>query len=140
MRTELFITFMHCIYSYVTETNRVFRVHTFVPILRLQFVLHVMLFHKINGLYFYINIFRSIRAVSNMADFSSSLMTFFQLCCSGIFRMLLLLLLFINIPSFMYGIYTYIPETNPVPRGHTVAADLSIHSLVLISYVPALVM
>ena len=40
----------------------------------------------------------------------------------------------------MYCIYTYIPETNPVPRGYTVSANLSIHSLVLISFVPALVL
>ena len=38
----------------------------------------------------------------------------------------------------MYGIYTYITETNPVPRGYTVAVNLWIHSLVLISFVPAL--
>ena len=40
----------------------------------------------------------------------------------------------------MYGIYTYNPETNPVPSGHTVAANLSIQSLALICIVPALVL
>ena len=40
----------------------------------------------------------------------------------------------------MYGIYTYIPETNPVRRGYTVAANPSIRSLVLIAFVPALVL
>ena len=37
----------------------------------------------------------------------------------------------------MYGIYTYIPQTNPVPSGYTAAANLSIHRLALISFLPA---
>ena len=43
-----------------------------------------------------------------------------------------LLLLFINILSFMWGFYTYIPETNHVRRGYTVAANLSMLSLIII--------
>ena len=50
------------------------------------------------------------------------------------------IIIIINILSFMYGIYTYIPETNHVPRGYSVAAILSIHSLVPIYFVPALVL
>jgi hypothetical protein len=38
----------------------------------------------------------------------------------------------------MQGIYTYIPETNHVPREYTVAAILSLHFTVPISPVPAL--
>jgi hypothetical protein len=37
----------------------------------------------------------------------------------------------------MQGIYTYIPETNHVPREHTVAAILSLLFMVPISPVPA---
>jgi hypothetical protein len=38
----------------------------------------------------------------------------------------------------MQGIYTYIPETNHVPREYTVAAILSLLFIVPISPVPAL--
>jgi hypothetical protein len=38
----------------------------------------------------------------------------------------------------MQGIYTYIPETNHVPREHRVAAILMLLFMVLISLVPAL--
>jgi hypothetical protein len=38
----------------------------------------------------------------------------------------------------MQGIYTYIPETNHVPREYTVAAILSLLFVVPISLVPAL--
>jgi hypothetical protein len=40
--------------------------------------------------------------------------------------------------SFMQGIYTYIPETNHVPREHCVAAILMQLFTVRISLVPAL--
>ena len=40
--------------------------------------------------------------------------------------------------SFMQGIYTYIPETNHVPREHRVAAIVVLLFMVLISLVPAL--
>jgi hypothetical protein len=38
----------------------------------------------------------------------------------------------------MQGIYTYIPETNHIPREHRVAAVLVLLFMVLISLVPAL--
>jgi hypothetical protein len=40
--------------------------------------------------------------------------------------------------SFMQGIYTYIPETNHVPREHCVATILMLLFMVLISLVPVL--
>jgi hypothetical protein len=40
--------------------------------------------------------------------------------------------------SFMQGIYTYIPETNPVPKQYNVAAILSLLFMVSISLAPAL--
>jgi hypothetical protein len=40
--------------------------------------------------------------------------------------------------SFMQGIYTYIPETNHVPREYSVSAILSLLFMVSISLVPAL--
>ena len=40
--------------------------------------------------------------------------------------------------SFMQGIYTYISETNQVPREYSVAAFLSLLFMVPISLVPAL--
>ena len=44
----------------------------------------------------------------------------------------------IIIISFMQGIYTYIPETNHVPREYSVSALLSLLFMVSISLVPAL--
>jgi hypothetical protein len=44
----------------------------------------------------------------------------------------------IIISSFMQSIYTYIPETNHVPREYIVAAILSLLFMVPISLVPAL--
>jgi hypothetical protein len=38
----------------------------------------------------------------------------------------------------MQGIYTYIPETNQVPREKIVAANLSLLFMVTVSPVPAL--
>ena len=40
--------------------------------------------------------------------------------------------------SFMQGIYTYIPETNYVPREYSVAAILFLLFMVLILLVPVL--
>jgi hypothetical protein len=40
--------------------------------------------------------------------------------------------------SFMQGIYTYIPETNHVPKGYNVAAVLSLLFMAPISLFPAL--
>jgi hypothetical protein len=40
--------------------------------------------------------------------------------------------------SFMKGIYTYIPETNNVPKEYNVAAILSLMFMVPISLVPVL--
>jgi hypothetical protein len=40
----------------------------------------------------------------------------------------------------MQGIYTYIPETNPVPKEHNVAAILSLLFMVPISLVPVLLL
>jgi hypothetical protein len=44
----------------------------------------------------------------------------------------------IIIISFMKGIYTYIPETNNVPKEYNVAAILSLLFMVPISLVPVL--
>ena len=44
----------------------------------------------------------------------------------------------IIIISLMQGIYTYIPETNHVPREYSVSASLSLLFMVPISLVPAL--
>jgi hypothetical protein len=40
--------------------------------------------------------------------------------------------------SFMQGIYTYIPEINPVPKEYNVTAILSLLFMVPISLVPVL--
>ena len=49
-----------------------------------------------------------------------------------------IIIIIIIIISFMLGIYTYIPETNHVPREYSVSAILSLLFMVPISLVPAL--
>jgi hypothetical protein len=44
---------MQSIYTYIPETNRVYRVHSVATILYLLFTVHVMLFPVLNLLYFY---------------------------------------------------------------------------------------
>ena len=50
----------------------------------------------------------------------------------------IVIFIIIIIISFMQGIYTYIPETNHVPREYSVSAILSLLFMVPISLVPAL--
>jgi len=52
--------------------------------------------------------------------------------------MMIIIIVTTIIISFMQGIYTYIPETNYVPREHSVAAILLLLFMVLISLVPVL--
>ena len=54
------------------------------------------------------------------------------------FRRQFLYIIFIIIISFMQGIYTYIPETNYVPREYNVTAILLLLFTVLIPLVPVL--
>ena len=48
------------------------------------------------------------------------------------------IIIIIIIISFIKGIYTYIPETNHVPREYSVSAILSLLFMVSVSLVPAL--
>ena len=50
----------------------------------------------------------------------------------------IIIIIIIVIISFMQGIYTYIPETNYVPREYSVAAILLLLFILLISLVPVL--
>jgi len=50
----------------------------------------------------------------------------------------IIIIFIIIIISFMQGIYTYIPETDYVPREYSVAAILLLLFMVLISLVPVL--
>jgi hypothetical protein len=59
--------------------------------------------------------------------------------CSLFFIIIIIIIIvIIIIISFMQGIYTYIPETNNVPREYTVAAILLLLFMVPISLIPAL--
>jgi len=49
---------------------------------------------------------------------------------------IIIIIITVIIISFMQGTYTYIPETNYVPREHSVAAILLLLFMVLISLVP----
>jgi len=55
-----------------------------------------------------------------------------------LFKLVYIIIIIIVIISFMHGIYTYIPETNYVPREYSVAAILLLLSMVLISLVSVL--
>ena len=51
---------------------------------------------------------------------------------------IIIIIIIIIVISFIQGIYTYIPETNHVPREYSVSAILSLLFMVPISLVPAL--
>ena len=50
-------------------------------------------------------------------------------------QFIIIIIIIIIIISFMQGVYTYIPETNYVPREYSVAAILLLQFMVLISLV-----
>jgi len=52
--------------------------------------------------------------------------------------MFIIIIIIIIIISFMQGIYTYIPETNYVPRDYSVAGILLLLFMVLMSLVSML--
>ena len=54
------------------------------------------------------------------------------------FYIIIIIIIIIIITTFMQGIYTYIPETNCVPREYSVAAILLLLFMVLISLVSVL--
>jgi len=64
---------MQGIYTYIPETNYVPREYSVAAILLLLFLVLLSLHPVLNVLYFYINTFRSMCAVPNMAVFCSSL-------------------------------------------------------------------
>ena len=68
---------MQGIYTYIPETNYVPREYNVAAILFLLFMVLISLVPVLNLLRFYISIFRSMCAVSNMAVFCSSLTSCF---------------------------------------------------------------
>ena len=71
--------------------------------------------------------------------------TDFQKCETGVGQQVtrihtsqIIIIIIIIIISFMQGIYTYIPETNYVPREYSIATILLLLFMVLISLVPVL--
>jgi hypothetical protein len=79
------VTFMQSIYNYIHETNHVNMVYLAAAVLCLKFVINVMLFAMINILHFYISIFQTMGAVSNMSVFCSSLISCFPFVFLGYF-------------------------------------------------------
>ena len=62
----LLFTFTEAIYNYIPDTNHVsiyIYIYNVTAVLWLQFVVTVMLFPKINVVYFHINTFRSMGAM-----------------------------------------------------------------------------
>ena len=60
---------MQAIYTYIPETNCIFREYSVVAILLLLFMVLISLVSVLNLLYFYISTFRIMCAVPNMAVF-----------------------------------------------------------------------
>ena len=75
----IIISFMHGIYTYITEKNYVPREYSVTAILLLLFMVLISLVPVLNLLYFHVSTFRSMYAVPNMAVFWSSL----TLCFPG---------------------------------------------------------
>jgi hypothetical protein len=67
---------MQDIYNYIPETNNISKVCNIAVALCLRYTVRVMLYTAINVFHLYINSFRSMCAVPNVAVFSSSLMWF----------------------------------------------------------------
>ena len=63
---------------------------------------------------------------------------FFTFIITIIIIIIIIIITIIMFISFTHGIYTYIPETNYVPREYSVAAILLLLFMVLISLVPVL--
>ena len=61
-----------------------------------------------------------------------------SLCIVVVTIIIVIIIIIIIIISFMQGMYTYIPETNYVPREYSVAAILLLLFMVLISLVSVL--
>jgi len=109
------IIFMQGIYTSVLETNHLSREHRVAAVLVLLFMLLILLVPALTPLYLYVSTFIIIIII-------------------------IVIIIIIIIPgiSFMQGIYTYISETNHVPKEHRVAAVLVLLFMVLILLVPAL--
>jgi len=68
---------MQGIYAYIPKTNRVPREHHVAAILVLAFMVLISLVPALTPLYLYVNTFRSMCAVPNMAVVCSSLTSWF---------------------------------------------------------------
>jgi protein-S-isoprenylcysteine O-methyltransferase Ste14 len=61
-----------------------------------------------------------------------------KFCCNIIIVIIIIIIITVITIFFMQGIYTYMPETNNVPKEYNVAAILWLLFMVPISLVPAL--
>ena len=73
----------------------------------------------------------SLFCVHYLSDFQT-------MCIMWHYTYFIIIVIIIITISFMHGIYTYIPETNCVPREYSVAAILLLLFMVLISLVSVL--
>ena len=115
--------------------------NTFSVTIYLSFVSH----HSIAK---YANVLRNLLCIIQTSPlFSLPLSTYSRveivyklklyLLCS-LLIIIIIIIIIIVVVSFMHGIYTYIPETNCVPREYSVAAILLLLFMVLISLVSVL--
>jgi hypothetical protein len=90
--------------------------------------------------------FRTIHHILNVIGLCSTIyrggrrLNSFSISCNLFGIIPIAVIIIIIIISFMQGIYTYIPQTNSVPREYIVAAILLLLFIVPISPVPALVL
>jgi hypothetical protein len=72
------ISFMQGFYTYIPETNHVPKEYSVVANMSLLFTVPISLARALALMYFYISTFRSMCAVPNMANFCSSLTSWFH--------------------------------------------------------------
>jgi len=113
---------MQVIFTYIPETHYVPREYSVAAILLLLFIVLISLVPVLNLLSFYIFTFRSVCVRSD------------QYGCFLHFLIIIItiiIIIIIIIISFMQVIFTYIPETNYVPREYSVQLFCCYYSLFL---------
>jgi hypothetical protein len=127
---------MQGIYTHIPATDTVPKQYNVAAILSLLFMVPISLAAALALMYFYISTFRSMCAVPIWqfsvvpgSWFPTMMLTYFrndfEMVPAAPIIIIIIIIIIITI-SFMQGIYTYISETNHVPKQYNVAAILSL--------------
>ena len=99
---------MQGIYTYIPETNCLPRKYSVATVLLLLFMVLISLVLVLNLLYFYINTFRNMCAMPNMAVFCSSLTS----CFPGMLLTFIIIFIIFNVRHQNHLHYTLIKVVN----------------------------